>query len=431
MERNYADEIVKRSHLLRDKKDLAPLMERIKDKKVVMLGEASHGTSEYYQWRKEISLDLIQNHGFDFIAVEGDWPACQEVNRFVQLKEEGEASQFLQSFSRWPTWMWANTDVAHLIEDLREINRPLEKKAGFYGLDVYSLFDSIGMVLVKLRAIDPHLAKKAADLYECFEPFRQNEKEYARSLFRFPKGCEQEAAEVLKNLLEQKISLSSNEEFFDSLQNARIVQNAEKYYRAMISVDDDSWNVRDRHMMSTLDILMQHYGPDAKGIVWEHNTHIGDYRATDMVLQGHVNIGGLAREAYGEDNVSLVGFGSYSGSVIASNAWDGDVFEMPVPASPEGTIESILHNLTSKIGSSDYFILFDQNEESVLNDYKGHRAIGVIYHPSYERGNYVPTALAKRYDAFIYLDQTTALTPYKVSFRHQKIPETYPFGARV
>lgn len=431
MEKTYTDEIVKRSHALSSKEDLKPLIDKIKDKKVVMLGEASHGTSEYYQWRKEISLDLIQNHGFDFIAVEGDWPACQEVNRYVQLQEDGEASQFLQSFSRWPTWMWANTDVAELIEGFREINSQLDKKAGFYGLDVYSLFDSIDMVLVKLRAIDPELAKKAAALYECFEPFRHDEKEYARSLFRFPEGCEEEAAKVLQSLLDQKLSSTSNDDFFDSLQNARIVQNAEKYYRAMISADDDSWNVRDRHMMSTLDMLMEHYGPNAKGIVWEHNTHIGDYRATDMVLQGHVNIGGLAREAYGEENVSLIGFGSYSGSVIASTAWDGDIYEMPVPASPEGSVESILHSLTSEIGSSNYFIMFDGKEESILNEFKGHRAIGVVYHPNYERGNYVPTALSRRYDAFIFIDETTALTPYKVSFKHEKIPETYPFGARI
>lgn len=429
---SYENELRLRSKPLVYFSDVKPLIDSIKDKKVVMLGESSHGTSEFYQWRKEISLELITRHGFNFIAVEGDWPPCYQVNHFLNNPQGKSSHQVLKAFDRWPTWMWANTDVAELINELMKWNKNREEKAGFYGLDVYSLVDSIDETIRSLKEIDPHLAQKASRTYSCFDPYRKDEKEYARSLFRFPEGCREEVVKTLQELLSLKLQRRMDSDLFNAIQNARIVKNAESYYRAMVSFDDDSWNVRDRHMMETLDTLFEYYGQDAKAIVWEHNTHIGDYRATDMVLHGQINIGGLAREKYGQENVSLVGFGTYTGTVIASHAWDGPALTLPVPEAKIESLEDHCHNLSQKMGS-DFFLLFDDApSESVLNRSIGHRAIGVVYHPEYERrGNYVPTILPKRYDAFVFIDKTHALVPFQVGFDPRKFPESYPHGTRL
>ena len=430
----YADEIKRRARPFGRDVELNPLIDKIKDKKVVMLGESSHGTSEYYEWRREISLELIRNHGFNFIAVEGDWPPCQKANNFIQGLESKNQINVLSSFDRWPTWMWANTDVAELLDELKKHNENSEDKTGFHGLDVYSLVDSIDETVKCLSRIDPVLAQKAKKMYSCFDPSRHDEKEYARSLFRFPEGCREEVISTLKEILSVRLKNVENEgNLFDAIQNARIVKNAESYYRAMVSFEDDSWNVRDRHMEETLEMLMNHYGKNAKGIVWEHNTHIGDYRATDMDLQGQVNIGGLARQKFGEENVSLIGFGTYSGTVIASHAWDGPVQTLPVPEAVPGSLEDICHGVSQETGYQDFYVTFENiPRNSPLSEFKGHRAIGVVYHPEHERrGNYVPTVLPKRYDAFIFLNETHALTPLTVGFDPRKFPESYPYGSRV
>jgi erythromycin esterase len=430
----YSREILARSYPLKDSGDLKELINLLKDKKIVMLGEASHGTAEFYEWRKIISLELLRHYDFDFIAVEGDWPPCQKVNDYLHNNKIQNPFEVLMSFNRWPTWMWANREVAELISEIKSLNMNLNKSIGFYGLDVYSLMESIDEVIKSVTKIDQNLAQEVQKRYACFEPFRHDEKEYARSLFNMPEGCEEMVIENLKILLNYKLSDPSLSPYlFDAIQNARIIKNAESYYRAMVSIDDVSWNVRDRHMMDTFSILLDHYGPRSKGIVWEHNSHIGDYRGTDMVLQGQVNIGGLARERYGEKNVALVGFGTYNGTVIASSSWDGPVKILPVPSARSQSVESIMHDLTSEIASRDFYVLLNgPKKNDPLLEFKGHRAIGVVYHPDFDRrGHYVPTSIVKRYDAFIYLDETHALTPFPVGFDPRKLPESYPFGSRI
>jgi erythromycin esterase len=431
---NYFDELIKSAHPLHDKQGIGPLVRSLKDKKIVMLGEASHGTKEFYEWRQHITQELIMNHGFNFVAVEGDWPPCQKINRFVRGNEEGTSFDVLSSFNRWPTWMWANTEFLTFVDWLKGWNEHNSSPVGFHGLDVYSFYDSIDQVLFKLKTIDPQLALIAAQKYGCLDAYRHDEKSYARSLFKTPEGCKQEIIDVLNFALKAKLtSTSYQDDWFDVEQNARIVKNAENYYRAMIFGEEDSWNVRDNHMMSTLETLLEHYGVGAKTIVWEHNTHIGDYRATDMVTNGQVNIGGLAREIFGAENVALVGFGTYSGTVTASYMWNGPTITYDLPEARPGSVEHACHSVIGNVTSDDFYLVFDPaNHASALNDVKGHRAIGVVYDPDIEhRGNYVPTSLANRYDAFIYLDHTNAVHPLGVRPDSHKFPETYPNGNRM
>lgn len=424
------DEIVDKSIPLTELKELAPLIDKLKDKKVVMLGEASHGTREFYEWRRHISNELIQHHGFSFIAVEGDWPSCEGINRYIQGDSSYDIIKVMNGFSRWPTWMWGNTEVMELMDDLRDWNASAEMPVGFHGLDVYSLYESLDEVLKRLQDLDPRLEERVKQFYACFEPYRHDERSYVQSLFHNPAGCEQQVTHALKEILAAR--LSDGDSILDVEQNARIIRNAQKYYHAMVFQDEDSWNVRDQHMMETLNTLLNHYGPDAKGIVWAHNTHIGDYRATDMVVQGQINIGGLARQQFGPENTALIGFSTYRGEVIASHAWDGPIEIRAVPESPAATLEGALHAAYPRVGHETFYL--DCNKVapgSPLLEYVGHRAIGVVYHPDFEhRGNYVPTIPANRYDGMIFCNQTRALSPLDVKFRREKFPETYPFGSR-
>lgn len=429
--------ICEKSHPFKDPLDLAPLIERIKDSKVVMLGEATHGTHEFYDWRRIISQILIEHHGFDFIAVEGDWPPCQELNSFISEENPYSTSrQALSAFHRWPTWMWANAEIAELVEWLQRFNkaRTLDRAVGFHGLDVYSLFESMAVTIDRLEKINPFLARRARVLYGCFDRFRQDERKYARSLIEYPEGCLSEVIQVLNELLSFRLDGLRDREaaLFDARQNARIVRNAEDYYRTMMIGNEDSWNIRDRHMMETLEMLLDHYGPEAKGIVWEHNTHIGDYRATDMLAMGQVNIGGLAREKLGEEQVTLVGFGTHQGTVIASHAWDGPIETLSVPPGHEGSYEAAFHEACLKTGDSRSLLVMDEDDrdpEAPLSQVLGHRAIGVVYDPAHERwGNYVPTSLANRYDAFVFIDRSRAVEPYAVTFLYEDFPETWPRG---
>lgn len=427
MDEIYTQEVNRRAVPFRSLDDLDTLIDELRDKKVVMLGEASHGTHEFYEWRSEITKRLIERHNFNFVAVEGDWPSCSELNQYIQSRRGKDIYAALSAFKRWPTWMWANLEVGHFASWMRKQNASV----GFHGLDVYSLFESIDVATRQLEKIDPKLAKHIRGNYECFDPFLSDEKAYARSTLQFPEGCQDEVIDSLQTMLKKRIEHSkvADEILFDAIQNARVVQNAERYYRALIQADEESWNVRDRHMLEVLDSLFQHYGPNSKGIVWEHNTHIGDYRATDMVDEGHINVGGLARERYGEDAVALVGFGTYQGTVIASHAWEGPTQVLPVPPARAGSIEFACHEVALKKNVSQFFMLLDPMEMGPLSEMKGHRAIGVVYDPKRERwGNYVPTALPRRYDAFIFIDETSALEPIMIPFKRELIPETWPAG---
>lgn len=414
---------------------LDPLLDRIGEAKYVLLGEASHGTSEYYTWRHRISGRLIREKGFSFIAVEGDWPDCYEVNRYVKGRPNaGEsAEEVLKKFNRWPTWMWANEEVEALAEWLHRFNQALseENRVGFYGLDVYSLWDSMHAVVEYLSRIDPEAARAAKQAYRCFEPYGGDAQEYARVTAFVPASCETEVIQIL-TMLRRKIREVPNdrEALFSAEQNAFIVRNAERYYRTMVRGGAASWNIRDCHMTDTLDRLMQFHGPSAKAIVWEHNTHIGDARATDMAEAGMVNVGQLVRERHGEENAVLVGFGSYRGSVVAAVEWEAPMEIMPVPPARQGSWEERLH----RDSTEDRIFIFNQLDQRPDKErYRpvDHRAIGVVYHPDLERyGNYVPSMMPRRYDAFIYLDETEALHPYYIEPREEREPpETYPWAA--
>ena len=416
-------------------KDLDPLIERIGDSRYVLLGEASHGTSEYYSWRAEISKRLIADHGFSFIAVEGDWPDCYQVNRYVKgMADAGaNAEAVLHAFERWPTWMWANREVVELAEWMRGHNRgkSAEQQAGFYGLDVYSLWDSMRAVTQYLERIDPNLASTARRAYNCFEPYAEDVQDYARATALVPTSCEDEAVAVLRALRARapEFRADGREGYFNAEQNALVAQNAELYYRTMVRGGPSSWNVRDRHMVETLDRLMAHHGPNAKAIVWEHNTHIGDARFTDMARAGMVNVGQLVRQAHGQDGVVLIGFGTHRGTVIAAEEWGAPMQRMRVPVARRGTFEEAMHD--ASVG--DALLIFEDGDDGGvpgLEEPIGHRAIGVVYDPDAERwGNYVPTLVARRYDAFLYIDETRAVDPLHMAVRvGGEPPETYPSG---
>ncbi|HEY8269389.1 MAG TPA: erythromycin esterase family protein [Pseudobdellovibrionaceae bacterium] len=405
------------------------LIEKLAKSRIVMLGEATHGTAEFYDIRRMISEKLIRDHEFDFIAVEGDWPDSQKLNDYIQGKSSSRtAMDIMHHFQRWPTWMWANDEVAALIEWMQNY------KAGFYGLDVYSLFESMDYVQSYIQRISPELAQEMKAAYSCFEPFEKNEKAYAQSLLKFEEGCRREVVENLRKILRLRLAdlEVKDGDLFSAQQNARIVKNAEEYYRAMLSGGAESWNIRDQHMMETLELLLNRPFQNRKCIIWAHNSHIGDYHATDMLEEGYVNLGGLARERFGSEQVALVGFGTYQGEVLASSAWDGPETVTPLPAAQENSFESYCHKVSQNLQAPRFYMLFDQDARKTIlgtREY-GHRAVGVVYHPRFEvhGRNYVPTVMAKRYDAFVFVDQTTALRSIPTLTSIKEFPETWPGG---
>ncbi len=415
---------------LQNAKDLDPLLEKIGDSKYVLLGEASHGTHEYYTWRAEISKRLIQEKGFSFVAVEGDWPDCFEINRWIKglPGTPSNIADVLKNFKRWPTWMWANWEIAAFAEWLKEHNQQLgqKKKIGFYGLDVYSLWESMEIIVNYLEKEDPEVAALARRTADCFEPYRQNDS-YVTAYRGMKQKCRNEVVQLLKEVRQKTEQYENEPEAgLNAELNSLVLKNAEKYYEAMAQFDHSSWNVRDSHMVETLNTLMDYHGKDAKVIVWEHNTHIGDARATSMAAQGLHNVGQLVRQQHSEDGVYLVGFGSYEGSVIAGEFWGAPMKNMELPKGIEGSVEKMLHTL----GAGNKLLLFEEGTDlsNKLKDKIGHRAVGVVYDPHHERGNYVPSKMAKRYDAFMYIDRTQGLHPLHLKPDGSKTPETYPFG---
>ncbi|MFO0808937.1 MAG: erythromycin esterase family protein [Gemmataceae bacterium] len=412
---------------LRASADLDPLLDRVGNARCVLFGEATHGTSEFYTWRAEATKRLIAEKGFAFVAVEGDWPDCYRVNRFVKGEGDESAEDVLKAFDRWPTWMWANEEVAAFARWLRQHNdgRPDEAKAGFYGLDVYSLWDSLYQVLGYLRRTDGAALQVAREAVRCFEPYGEDSQRYARATRIVPETCEQEVVELLRAVRQRRGEPGSGREAqFVAEQNALVLRNAETYYRTMVRGQAESWNVRDRHMAETLTRLLTHHGPRAKAVVWEHNTHVGDARFTDMADDGMVNLGQLAREEYGD--VVLVGFGTHSGTVVAGSEWEAPMERMRVPAARPDSWEDVLHR--AHVG--DVLLLFGDGADSSLAEWRGHRAIGVVYDPDAERlANYVPTVLPRRYDVFLYLDRTRAVRPFHVRLHEEgRVPETFPTG---
>jgi erythromycin esterase-like protein len=420
------------SRPLDDWESLDPLLARIGDARYVLLGEASHGTSEFYAWRRLISQRLICEKGFSLIAVEGDWPDCYRVNRFIKSYPDSgrNAYEVLHAFDRWPTWMWANEEVVTLAEWLHQWNRTVdaERKVGFYGLDVYSLWDSMHAVLDYLGCADGSALAAARRAFECFGPFGYDVDQYAHATAWTPRSCENDVVDMLRALREQAPTFrhDGREAFFNAEQNALVAKNAERYYRTMVRGDALSWNVRDEHMAETLNRLTAHYGPQSRAIVWEHNTHVGDARYTDMAASGMVNVGQLVRNNHEADGVVLVGFSSHHGTVIASEAWGDAMRVMTVPAARPGSWEDVLHHADP----GDKLLVFDRRSPLELLEPRGHRAIGVVYRPQHEAfGNYVPSVLPRRYDALVYLDETHALHPLHVDARFEReLPETFPTG---
>lgn len=398
----------------RNEEALNSLIDQSGNARYVLLGEATHGTSEFYSVRTEISKRLIVEKGFRFIAVEGDWPSCYTLNRYIKGYPDAatNARAALNDFNRWPNWMWANHEIQELAEWLCDYNKdkPEFEKVGFYGIDMYSLWESIDEILKYLGNNDSEDLEVAKRAFECFEPYSRDEQAYGVSASLYGEGCEETVIALLSKLQDKwKVTNPDDQENVLSVElNAMVVKGAESYYRTMIRHDSDSWNIRDHHMVSALEKLMEFYGEGARTLVWEHNTHIGDARATDMAQDGMVNVGQLLREKHGND-VYTIGFGTYQGTVIAGRAWGAPLEEMPVPPAIRNSWEELLH----RDGAEDKLFLF--NKKTALDElWVGHRAIGVVYHPERERGNYVPTMIPKRYDAFIYLDQTKALSPLTV-----------------
>jgi erythromycin esterase len=424
----YGDEVAALAAPLTDPGDLEVLLDRIGDARVVMLGEASHGTHEFYAWRAAITRRLIEEKGFSFVAVEGDWPDCDRVDRSVRCRPDAPADprEALVAFDRWPTWMWANDEVVDFSRWLRVHNAGVDEsqRVGFHGLDLYSLWESLRQILTYLHEHDPEQVPVALSAYRCFDSYGEDAQQYAWATRMVPTSCEQEVIDLLVGL-RQKAAVDGAGRF-GVWQNAEVVAGAEHYYRALVSGGGQSWNVRDRHMDESLDRLLEHYGPGARAVVWAHNTHVGDARATDMARAGQVNIGQLARERYGARQVVLVGFGSHRGTVLAGKAWGAPMEVMAVPPGRRQSLEDVLH---ATAPPQALFVFPQADLPDVLTDELAHRAIGVVYRPRRETySNYVPTVLGERYDALLWFDQSQAVRPLHLGVAHALEPETYPFG---
>jgi erythromycin esterase-like protein len=393
--------------------DLDPLIKQIGDAKYVLLGEASHGTSEFYNVRAQLTKRLIEEKGFSIIAVEGDWPSCQRINRYIKGIDSNKISstEVLEAFKRWPTWMWANQEIVDLIAWLRIYNQKAKqnKKIGFYGLDVYSLWESMDEIIHYLEKTGSSGLKQAKSAFACFEPFNRNNETYAVSAGYLSDDCIKESLALLASIQKNKWKYDDDQESSLNMEvNALVTANAEKYYRTMVTSDSESWNVRDMHMVEALNSVTKFYGEDAKVIIWEHNTHVGDARATDMKKEGMVNVGQLVREQNRPEDVFIIGFGTNSGTVIAAEEWGADFRIINVPSAQTGSWENFMH----KSGAFNKYLVFTEENREQFNKTIGHRAIGVVYRPEYEQfGNYVPSVMSQRYDGFIYIDKTNALHP--------------------
>ena len=432
--------------------DYDPLMELIGDARFVLLGEATHGTHEFYAERARITQRLIQEKGFSALAVEADWPDAWRVNRFV--RHEGAngsgsgaappadltAEQALAGFQRFPAWMWRNTDIVQLVEWLHAHNAalPTQDQVGFYGLDLYSMYRSISEVLRYLEQVDPAAAREARERYACFDHYDEDSQAYGHAAsFGASESCQSAVIDQLRQLQEQAgqytrhDGASANDAFFYAQQNARLVMNAEKYYRTMFHGRVASWNLRDQHMAETLDALATHLstvnGSAAKIVVWAHNSHVGDARATEVQGLGEWNVGQLARERYGA-SARLIGFSTYQGWVTAASSWDGPAERKRVLPALPGSVEAALHDALP----ANFILPLPQGSDAakVLEARKLERAIGVLYLPKTERqSHYFHASLARQFDAVIHLDVTGALTPLEVmGSPGAEFPETYPEG---
>ncbi len=409
------------------------LFDRYADARVVMIGEASHGTADFYRTRAVITQRLIERHGFNIVAVEADWPDAGHVDQYVRGLAHTAWTRHI--FSRFPTWMWRNGEVkafAHWLHQFNHQQSP-EHRVEFRGLDVYSLRNSIHEVLSYLDRIDPQLANEARRRYGCLTPWQDDPSLYGHFVERdgvMP--CEQPVIEQLNAMLADQLRglIKNDEAFFNATQNARVVMAAEQYYRAIYRGSTASWNLRDRHMFDTLRAVLEHRGPQAKAVVWAHNSHIGNAAATEMGWKGQFNIGQLCRNAFGRD-VVLIGMATDRGQVAAADDWDGEMLIKDIrPSRPDSWEHQFL---TAGVAASLTDWRDPQRKElrSALSAVLLGRAIGVIYRPETERfSHYFESMLAEQFDAMIWLEQTRPVTalPMPKNQRLEAEDETYPFG---
>ncbi|WP_296948767.1 erythromycin esterase family protein [uncultured Massilia sp.] len=429
-----------------DAHDYDGLLDLVGDARFVLLGEATHGTHEFYEERARITRRLIEEKGFHAVAVEADWPDAYRVNRYVRGQgEDADADAALAGFRRFPNWMWRNTDVSRFVEWLRGHNDAAQARGkagrtvGFYGLDLYSMFTSIGEVLRYLAQVDPQAAAQARARYACFDHYCEDSQHYGYTAnIDLSASCEQGVIDQLHQMQQLAIDYmrrdgagDAEDAFFYAQQNARLVRNAEEYYRTMFRGRIASWNLRDSHMAETLDALARHLARDgepAKIVVWEHNSHIGDARATEVGELGEWNVGELARKAY-DGQTRLIGFTTYDGWVTAASEWDGPAEHKQVRPAIAGSCEALLH----EVGIPRFVLPLrdDGPARTVLVQRRLERAIGVIYLPQTERQSHYFTArMARQFDAVIHIDGTTAVRPLdRGGGRHgDEPPETYPTG---
>ena len=440
-EREVLEALRREAHpLTGDHRDYDALLALVGDARIVLLGEASHGTHEFYRERARITKRLIAEHGFTAVAVEGDWPDAYRVNRYIRgAREDADAEEALRGFRRFPTWMWRNADVLDMVGWLRDHNDRFDRDArrvGFYGLDLYSLGASMESVIAYLDRQDPAAAARARQRYECLQPYGAQSTEYGRAvLLGVGEPCRRRVIEQLVELRRRagdylrRDGLAAEDEYFFAEQNAAVVANAEEYYRTMFGDHAGSWNLRDRHMADTLDQLFAHldrHGGTARVVVWEHNSHIGDARATEMGARGELNIGQLMRERHGRDAVN-VGFTTYTGTVTAASEWGERAERKHVrPALPD-SYEALLH--ATQIPAFLLCPLAAGDVGRTLREPRLERAIGVIYRPQTERqSHWFAASVAHQFDALVHIDHTRAVEPLErtQTWELGEPPETYP-----
>jgi protein-L-isoaspartate(D-aspartate) O-methyltransferase len=403
------------------------LLTRVDDARLVLLGEASHGTSEFYRMRDRITRALITEKGFNIVAVEADWPDAARIDHYVRHAEYAPSEW--TAFARFPIWMWRNTDVRSFVDWLAAYNATIEpdKRVGFHGLDLYNMYSSIRAVLDYLDEVDPESARIARERYGCLTPWQSDPATYGHAaLTGAYRTCENEVVRMLGDLLrhQSKYALHDGERFLDAVQNARLVANAERYYRVMYYGSRASWNLRDDHMFETLEDLMAFRGTTGKAVVWAHNSHIGDAAATEMHSRGEHNLGHLCRKRFGREMVSI-GFGTDHGTVAAASDWDGPMEIKAVRPSLPESYERLCHDT----GTPAFLLNLRRDPvRHILAQPRMERAIGVIYRPETElASHYFQAELPWQFDEYIWFDETTAVAPLKTE-EISGMPETYPFG---
>jgi erythromycin esterase len=409
-------------HPLENQQHLDVLLKEIGSASLVLLGEASHGTAEFHNWRGNITRRLVEEKGFKLIAIEGDGPAAFAINQYIKgANHSNSAQQALMAFKRWPAWMWANQEVATFTEWLRTYNdkQAANQQVGFYGLDVYSLWESVESLQKDFPQADSLTLAALHQALTCLEPYNRNTAGYSQST-KEGGGCGEELTKLLAAVHKQvQDQPGQPESVFNAWQNATTALHAHQYYQATLVSNLQSWRIREHHMMETLDRLVNQYGPDAKIIVWAHNSHVGDARFSNMVEGGMDNLGQLVREKYKSKGVYLVGSGTYQGSVLAAGFWGGPHTQMTVPEAQPDSWEAVLH---ARDAANKLVVLREWHKNTALTKPRGHRAIGLVYAPSQEAGNYVPSNLPHRYDAFLYLDKTQASRPLSNDAGSLRVP---------